>query len=86
MLDWDVSEGNIVINEEQLDDYPHFAATIQHYSPIIQKMKTDFPEMFEDKRKYTIENINDRPYKIFETQERMSDRQIATHDMVPSIE
>ena len=54
MLDWDISEGNIKINEDRQDDYPHFAATLQHYIPMIQKMKIDFPDMFEDKRKHTI--------------------------------
>ena len=66
MLDWDVSEGNIEITEQQQENNPHFATTIQHYIPIIQKLKRDFPEMFEDQRRHKIEMINGKAWKVFE--------------------
>ena len=65
ILNWKNSEGEIEVIKGKEEENKHFISTIEFYKLKIEQMRQNFPEMFEDNRKYTIED----GWKIFDLKE-----------------
>ena len=76
MINWNISEGNIDVLREHLDENQHFMSTVEFYKEKILSLKKNFKHMFDDHRKFeTITDQNDsREWKQFK-QDLMADKQ-----------
>ena len=74
MINWNISEGNIDVLREHLDENEHFMSTVEFYKDKILSLKKNFKHMFEDHRKFdTITDKDQREWKQFK-QDLMADK------------
>ena len=72
MTHWKLSEGNIDALEGKEDQHMHLMSTVDFYKGKIAEMKQNHADLnlFDDQRKYKVEEKNGEEWKEFDSEHR----------------